>query len=198
MTDTCYYCNDREGKWLFDNGRWCCEPNVHGCPAQRRKRKAYQKEKFKYYKTSLFKTLAKTGAVECIYCGKPAYFFKGRSSENPNEYIFTCVKRANSNCPGYKEFISKIHKDRYANNPELKVQMSKAMKECQNRPDVKEAKSIAMTILHNEECEPCKKFQENYKKSKIKRRGPNYERNKIYTENYRRKHAGEAESNSQG
>ncbi len=54
------------------------------------------------------------------------------------------------------------------------------MIEAQNRPEVKKAKSKKMTLLHNEDCEKCKEFQENYSKAQIARRGENYEKNKKY------------------
>jgi hypothetical protein len=48
--------------------------------------------------------------------------------------------------------------------------MSKIMKKVQNKPEVKEKKSETMIHLHNDDCDECLEFQENYTTAQKKRR----------------------------
>ena len=117
------------------------------------------------------------GIEKCHICNeKRAKYF--------DRDIAICEKKR-KDCPGFHDYMSKIHKNRYKKQPELKEKMSELMKEVQNREEVKTKKSDTMTMLHRGDCEPCKEFQKNFKNAHKKRRTDKYKRNKKYIETYR-------------
>lgn len=125
-------------------------------------------------KVSLIKMKIKIqkGLAQCAFCSEQAHYLVAR--ETP------CCSREAYDCPAYSGHISKLFKLKYKERPELRIQMAEVMKEVQNRPDVKEAKSAAMIELHNGDCDKCKRFQGNYKRSQRKRRTDNYWENRYY------------------
>ncbi len=113
------------------------------------------------------------GAVICEICNERVA--KHTVGENR-----PCCEDKVKKCPGYHKYISNIHKQKYIDKPELKVQMSESMKIAQNKHGVGEAKRLAMLHLHNDPCTKCKEFQDNFSKAQKKRRGPTYSKFKIY------------------
>ncbi len=95
------------------------------------------------------------GIMKCVICGRRARF--AVFGDRP------CCEDRLLKCPGHHDYISKIMKNKFKNDPGLKVRMSKSLKEAQNRPEVKEAKSDAMINLHRGDCDECKEFQHNFK-----------------------------------
>ncbi len=168
----CNYCNEREGKYLFKNGFWCCESTHHKCPSQRDKYATAGNGRFKNSKLRILKRQVESGKLNCVYCGDPAKYVLAN-------YRVCCSKGAKS-CPKFSKYLGDKKRQFYRDNPQSKEIMSLAMYEAQNRPEVKEKKSKAMIKLHTEDCIPCVEFQHNYSKSQIKRRTAQYEKNKKY------------------
>jgi len=175
----CSYGCNQPGIIKFDNGKWCCADHWSRCPGSRKRIKEYMlKSCYNSVKQRREREL-KEGIYRCSYCGKVAKKWL------PGDR-FTCGETAHD-CPKHSEFLSKKHKLKYKDNPKIKEDISKSLKIAQNRPDVKEAKRLRMIHLHNDSCDECKEFQEKFNRGHKKRRGPNYEQNKIYTDNHRRK-----------
>jgi len=112
------------------------------------------------------------GYGKCYICGKVG-----------SEYLLVdkicCGPKATA-CPEYKYHMSVLFKKKYQDNPDLRIKMSEVMLEVQNRPDVKNAKSLRMLHLHNDDCCECRTFRDNYKKAQMERRGENYWKNRFY------------------
>lgn len=169
----CHYGCGQEGKVQFDNGFWCCSETFHRCPAERERRRQRMLAKYHNSKRQVMQREIEAGIHRCGYCGKPAKYW----AETAEKF---CCKRYARDCPGYSEYLSKKHKLKYKENPELIEHMSEKMKEVQNRADVRQAKRLRMIHLHNDNCEECLDFQKKFKKGHKDRRGPNYERNMRY------------------
>ena len=167
----CSHCG-KEAVIQFANGSWCCEDNAQKCPAVK-KIKSDRMIAFHFHsaKQTLERQI-KLGVFKCVYCGSVAVI-------KTNSGVFCCSKEARS-CPEYSNYLSQIKKMNYDENPEMRATMSKAMLEAQNRPDVQEKKSQSMIHLHNDDCEPCREFQKNYKEAHKKRRTADYDKNKRY------------------
>lgn len=101
----------------------------------------------------------KDGKFKCKYCGRPSAY----TLSNNNEF---CCSEYARKCPGFSKWLNINMKQRYKDNPQHGINMSKAMKEAQNRPEVAEKKRAAMKKLHNQNCDKCTDFQKNYIKGK--------------------------------
>ena len=180
----CDYCHEREGKYLLQNGKLCCEKIYHKCPAHINQVRQLCKDRAKFKTNRLMNLLIQNNLVECYYCGKPATNYRGVNDKN--EHVFTCCQKLRVGCEAYKKIISEQQKKRYE-NPLEKFKMKKIMLKVQNRDEVKEKKSETMLNLHHGDCEPCKQFQKNFKEAHKQRRTENYERNLRYIQNSKRK-----------
>ncbi len=148
----CYNCG-REAKYLFQNGHWCCSKSAQSCPTVRATKSKAMYEKHKNTPLNKLKQAVKDGTVKCYYCDEVAKYIisKGRQC---------CSKRA-ADCPNHANFVGPSMKTSYTKD-RIK-RMIEIGKECQNREDVKEKKSVSMYELHNNDCDRCKTFQTNYK-----------------------------------
>jgi len=118
------------------------------------------------------------GVAVCYICGKEG-----------SEYLLQdkiCCSPKSTGCPDYKEYISVLLKKKYEDNPQLKADMSRIMLEVQNRESVKNAKSLRMLHLHNDDCKECRTFRSKYKKAQEERRGDNYWKNRFYRQSRER------------
>jgi len=159
----CDYCNAREGRFYFQNGRWCCEDNVNKCPEKRYKMKQKLLDKYRNSKRGILMEQLNSGSGVCKYCGEPAKYI------SPGNHGLCCSVSA-FKCPSYREYAGDIHRRRFNDDPSKREIMSKAMLEVHNREEVIEKKRTAMTILHNDECDKCKDFQKNYQEGRKKMR----------------------------
>jgi len=168
----CSYCKTADAVIKFATGKWSCDSNIQRCPAiKKAKSESMLARNFHSKKQTLERQLRK-GIYRCSYCGAVAV------TKNINNMF--CCKKLAYDCPEYSNFLSVIKKMNYEENPDLRIKMSKAMIEAQNRPDVQDKKSQSMIHLHNDDCEPCREFQKNYKEAHKKRRTENYDRNQRY------------------
>ena len=166
----CHYCKTREGIHQFQNGRWCCAPTYQQCPVVSKRMHDAFNERSEYSNIRIMKKAAATGLFPCKYCGEPGLYYGGYINK---KHKFYCTPKGRD-CPEFNNYLSKVHKEKFENNPDLLVKMSKKMKEVQNRPEVKEQKSNSMIQLHRGDCEPCKEFQENFTEAQKARRTEKY------------------------
>jgi len=108
---------------------------------------------------------------KCEKCGEKAKYllFGQRLSCSPK------LKE----CPKFHDDLSKKFKEQRG-TVEYRQMMSEAMKEAQNRPEVKEKKRQTMLYLHNDNEKECLVFRHNYTKAQVNRRGKKYPRNEYY------------------
>lgn len=157
----CDYCKERIAVHQFDNSRWCCETDVHRCPAYKAKFKKILDDRGRYYHSKKHTRLREIAAGEhkCIYCERIARFMIS--------YYRPCCQPKGRLCPNYGHYISDIMKKRYIKNDE-REKMSDRMIEVQNRPDVKTKKQEAMLRLHRGDCPECLDFQRKYESGRNK------------------------------
>lgn len=180
----CSYCKTRPGLYKFKNGFYCCQPKYQQCPSFAEKISTTLKVSYKYRTKTLMEKLIQTGDVTCYYCDKPAKYYKGIVK---GEHRFTCCADIRHNCKGFKKFTSDRMKQRYIDDPSLRIKMSESLKKAQNLPEVKRKKQLSMLHLHNDDCGECKEFKDNFKAAHRKRRTDEYKQNLIYTNNAKRK-----------
>lgn len=157
----CDYCGIRTATHYFPTSdRYCCEEKYHQCPSNREFQRKKMKKVYRDSKWNKFKRKIERGEVKCKYCDETARFFISNAG---------CCQPNAKKCPNYTKFVGDKMRKKWK-DPEYKKLMSKVLVEAQNRPEVKEAKSDAMIVLHNEDCEPCKSFQKNYREGYAKRR----------------------------
>jgi len=161
MKKTCKYCG-RPAEYTSKNGIPCCEVTWHKCPAIRDKYKKSQLRIHKNSNAALMRKTLKEGKGICKYCGKPANYLIYKK-------ILCCQKKAKE-CPEYKNYISKIFKKKYKDNPKLLKFQRKNVRKIAINSEVQEKKRRKMLELHHGTTEEAKKFQENFKKAHIKRR----------------------------
>ena len=135
------------------NGHNCCSESFYQCEGFKRKRS----ETMLYHpktKVGQLRTKLVNGDLECKYCGEPAKFLINNATP--------CCTNRTKECPEYKAWFSNMRRESYIDNPKYSINMSKAMKKCQNKPEVKLKKQRSMELLHRGTCEECTEFQENY------------------------------------
>ena len=172
----CEYCKEKEASFQLGNGKWCCEKRVQQCPGVKKKTRKTRLEQSIYSNLAVMNKVAASGMFKCRYCDRPGIYYKGYIK---NEHRFQCVELA-PQCPGYHKYLSNIHKKKFEEKPDLKIQLKHTMKKVQNRPEVKSKKSETMTLLHNGDCEPCKEFQQKFHDGQKNRRTDKYEYWKKY------------------
>jgi len=96
------------------------------------------------------------GREKCEYCGGVGKYYISNKA---------CCQQYAKDCPGFHDHLSKIHIQKYKDDPTIAERMSATLKVSQNRPEVKEAKSKAMKRLHNEICPECDLFRTRYIKN---------------------------------
>ena len=167
----CSFCGNKANYQLL-NGNYCCSENHNNCFGYKEllsnKIKEGIKDRYKDSKRNILINELRDGILRCKYCGNKANYIV-------NYYIGCCVEKSRS-CPNFSKWWSEKLKQNYINNPERRETNSKAMKEVQNRPDVKEKKSEKMIILHHNDCCECKEFQSHYNNSVNKRKNDNQEK----------------------
>lgn len=164
----CFYCN-RPAVFKLDDGKWCCRNTWQKCPSNTKAISKIQTARYYYWPKQTMERAIERGEIKCYICEEVANYAKMINKEGEKVEWGGCCSKPVKNCPGYSEYRSKILRKRYAENPDYKENISKAMLIAQNRPEVKQKKSESMKILHNEDCDKCVVFQENYTKS-IKKR----------------------------
>ena len=168
MTNICFYGCGQEAKYQFVNGRWCCSDNFHKCPNTREVSRIRALERTKDSAIAILRAKVKNKEMKCKYCGEVGNYILNNN--------MICCKEKSKLCPEYSNYMSQIHLKRYKEHPEQRENMSKIMKEVQNRPEVASKKRKTMTILHNEACEECEEFQDKYNKGRVKFNKYLYER----------------------
>lgn len=163
----CYYCA-RPAVFRLDNGFWCCKNSWHKCPAIAGAISKRQCARYYYWPKQTMERAVERGEIKCYICGGIATHARLVAKDDKRVWGGCCSEFARG-CPKYSEYRSNLLLKRYADHPEYKERMREVMFEVQNRPEIKQKKSDSMTILHNEDCDKCVVFQENYNQS-IKKR----------------------------
>lgn len=154
----CFWCGE-EGKYQFQNGRWCCKEKHSRCPEYRKQSRIRHLEYNKNSKVGKLRTQLNNGELKCKYCGEPAKYILGNK---------TCCSPKASQCPSYNKWVGGRSRKRHREEPARRIKMVKAGIECQNRTAVKEKKSKTMKLLHRGDCDKCIEFQKSYEKGRIK------------------------------
>lgn len=166
MENKCFYCGGSAVHFFKTANRWCCESNTNRCPAIREKKRKSSLNKYKDSPRGKVRRSIEDGTAKCVYCGDTAHFMIFENKP--------CCTETAYDCPNHSKARGESIKQKYAENPERCINMSRTMKEVQNRDDVKQKKSNTMIELHRGDCEPCIEFQNNYKEGIEKRNIKNH------------------------
>lgn len=166
----CDYGCEQEANYTFGNGRGCCESHFNRCPGTKKRTLETLTDKFKDLPQHTLKREVDTGKLKCFMCGKVA---KHVVKSKINGFQPCCTENM-MNCTGYGEYNGELRRKQYESDPNYGKNMSKAMTEVHNRPEVKEAKSSAMETLHTHNDEFKKNYKKGMKKAKKTKNTPEY------------------------
>jgi hypothetical protein len=155
-----YGCGQEATHYFKTAKKWCCSKSFLKCPSVKKKRSEIMLKVNEGSKADIMRKAIADGSGKCYLCGAPAKHIVFSSK-------LCCMDRI-TKCPKHKEVLRASMKDKYT--PERIEAMRQTMLEVQNRPEVKEKKRKTMLKLHNEDCIPCREFQQKFKKAHKKRR----------------------------
>ena len=200
----CYLCSAPANYWNSAEGIDICSKRLEDCPGYKvfhrhidncpsckekfnaklnsnryyvRQYKCYKllyiRAKIRKCKSYSYRYLYKLqkGYLKCSVCGTRTAIY------NCN-WNSPCCQPSKKECPEWHSKLSELKKNLYNEHPTYRENMSKAMKKVHNTEEVKRAKQLKMLHLHNDNCEECLEFKENFLKSHELRKGNKLEKTK--------------------
>lgn len=165
----CYYGCGQEANTQLQNGRWICNENWHQCPVHLDKKSEVGFKLNSKSKISKARRRLKSRYIKCVICGKQAHYpVYSKIKGNGKQELVNCCSKSISKCPDYNKYRSNLMVRRYKDIKGYRQRIALAMVECQNRPEVKEAKSKAMSDLHSDDAEFIKNYSDGRDKFRQK------------------------------